>query len=111
MKFASSFTVKSRRSEVIQLYKELLYMGRDYPLGYPYFRDRCKKAFAKNAQISDADHIEQALKRGRFVVEEIKALYFLKKYRTMKQRYYEPPREVYRGQTEWSAQLRKDFQT
>lgn len=67
---------------------QLLYMGRDYPLGYPYFRDRCHRAFAKNREERDATKVATLLRHGHFVVAEMEALYFLKKYRTMKRRYY-----------------------
>ena len=63
-------------------------MGRDYPLGYKYFRDRCYKSFSKNRNETDPQKIEEMIKRGEFVVKEIEALYYLKKYRTLKKRYY-----------------------
>lgn len=70
------------------MFDQLLYMGRDYPLGYPYFRDRCHKAFDKNRREEDSQKVEDMIKRGEFVIKEIEALYRLKKYRTMKKRYY-----------------------
>ncbi|XP_054157121.1 electron transfer flavoprotein regulatory factor 1-like [Oppia nitens] len=78
----------NQRLRVLNLYKTLLYMGRDYPLGYKYFRDRCHRAFAKNQSETNTETIDQMIKRGEFVVKEIEALYRLKKYRTMKKRYY-----------------------
>ncbi|XP_025192947.1 electron transfer flavoprotein regulatory factor 1 [Melanaphis sacchari] len=75
------------RQEVINLYKTLLYMGRDYPQGYDFFRSRLKKAFQRNSDISDPEQIKMLVKRGEFVVKEIEALYMLKKYRTLKDRY------------------------
>ncbi|CAG2171927.1 unnamed protein product [Oppiella nova] len=78
----------SQKSRVLNLYKTLLYMGREYPLGYQYFRDRCHKAFAKNRNESNGETIEAMIKRGEFVVKEIEALYRLKKYRTLRKRYY-----------------------
>ncbi|KAL2076615.1 hypothetical protein ACEWY4_027787 [Coilia grayii] len=64
------------RGQVIHLYKTLLYMGRDYPQGYTYFRQRLKAAFMKNKDVTDP--------------EKIKKLLALRKYRAMKKRYYEP---------------------
>ncbi|VVC33460.1 Complex 1 LYR protein [Cinara cedri] len=75
------------RREVVNLYKTLLYMGRDYPQGYDFFRSRLKKAFQKNSNISDPQQIHTLVKRGQFVIKEIEALYMLKKYRTLKNRY------------------------
>jgi hypothetical protein len=63
-------------------------MGREYPLGYPYFRDRAHRAFSKNRHESDPEKIQKLLDHGNFVVKELTSLYFLKKYRTMKRRYY-----------------------
>lgn len=62
-------------------------MGRDYPQGYDFFRSRLKKAFQRNSNISDPEQIQALVKRGEFVVKEIEALYMLKKYRTLKNRY------------------------
>lgn len=62
-------------------------MGRDYPQGYDFFRSRLKKAFQRNGNISDPEQIRALVERGEFVVKEIEALYMLKKYRTLKNRY------------------------
>lgn len=66
----------------------MLYMGKDYPAGYVYFRDRLKAAFQKNKDENDPEKIDQLIARGNFVTKEIEALYMLKKYRTLKRRYY-----------------------
>ena len=63
-------------------------MGREYPLGYAHIRDRAHAAFYKNRDVKDETEIENLLARGEFVVNELKALYFLRKYRAMKARYY-----------------------
>ncbi|CAK6949752.1 LYR motif-containing protein 5A [Scomber scombrus] len=78
------------RGEVIRLYKNLLYLGREYPKGSAYFRDRLKSAFMKNKDVTDPDKIKMLVARGDFVIKELEALYFLRKYRAMKKRYYEP---------------------
>ncbi|KAG8538898.1 hypothetical protein GDO81_021816 [Engystomops pustulosus] len=77
------------RGEVVQLYKNLLYLGREYPRGKTFFRERLRKAFRKNKDVSDPEKIRELLARGEFVIKELEALYFLRKYRAMKQRYYE----------------------
>lgn len=77
------------RGEVINLYKNLLYLGREYPKGDVFFKERLKKAFMKNKDVSDPEKIRELIARGEFVVKELEALYFLRKYRAMKQRYYE----------------------
>ncbi|KAI1618297.1 hypothetical protein EDD37DRAFT_261438 [Exophiala viscosa] len=68
-------------------YTELLEMGKHYPLGYEYFQPRLHKAFMSKAHIKDEEEIRQGIKRAEFVKKEIEALYFLKKYRSMKHRY------------------------
>ncbi|XP_076334188.1 electron transfer flavoprotein regulatory factor 1-like [Tachypleus tridentatus] len=78
----------SYRSRVIQLYKNLLYLGRDYPKGYDYFRARLKAAFMKNKEVTEPAQLEVLLARGQYIIKELEALYMLKKYRTLKKRYY-----------------------
>ncbi|XP_076249596.1 electron transfer flavoprotein regulatory factor orsai isoform X1 [Calliopsis andreniformis] len=69
----------------------LLYMGRDYPKGYDYFRRNLKRAFEKNKGEQDPEKIDRMLAHGNFVIKELEALYMLRKYRTLKKRYYENP--------------------
>ncbi|KAM8974535.1 electron transfer flavoprotein regulatory factor 1 [Pelodytes ibericus] len=76
------------RGEVVKLYKNLLFLGREYPKGEIYFKERLKKAFMKNKDVQDPEKIKELLARGEFVIKELEALYYLKKYRAMKQRYY-----------------------
>ncbi|XP_067415363.1 electron transfer flavoprotein regulatory factor 1 [Emydura macquarii macquarii] len=77
------------RSQVLNLYKNLLYLGREYPKGKDYFRNRLKAAFLKNKDVKDPEKIKQLIARGEFVIKELEALYYLRKYRAMKQRYYD----------------------
>lgn len=64
-------------------------MGREYPAGYQFFREKLKGAFMKNKDETDNEKIDQLIKRGEFVTKEIEALYMLRKYRTLKKRYYD----------------------
>lgn len=66
---------------------ELLEMGKHYPLGYDYFRLRLHKAFMSKAHLRDEKEIQKGIQQAEYVKKEIEALYFLKKYRSMKQRY------------------------
>ncbi|ODM98757.1 LYR motif-containing protein 5 [Orchesella cincta] len=79
---------------VLSLYKTLLFMGRDYPQGYKYFRDRCNTVFKKNKGVKDPKEIEKMITHGEFVVKELEALYYLRKYRTLKRRYYADENEM-----------------
>ncbi|KAJ8261987.1 hypothetical protein GJAV_G00160800 [Gymnothorax javanicus] len=80
------------RGEVVKLYKNLLFLGREYPKGAKYFRDRLKTAFMKNRDETDPEKIKQMIARGEFVIKELEALYYLRKYRALKKRYYETSR-------------------
>ncbi|KAK9768057.1 LYR motif-containing protein 5 [Basidiobolus ranarum] len=83
------------KAGVRELYKQLLFLGRDYPAGSDYFRGRLKKAFQKNSELIEPKAIEEAVKRGQFVIKELEAMYKLNKYRALKKRYYdEPEREL-----------------
>ncbi|KAI1259414.1 hypothetical protein F5Y18DRAFT_433352 [Xylariaceae sp. FL1019] len=55
------------RRQVIAIYKELLYMGKEYPLGFSYFRPRLHKAFMANASQQDEDEIRKGISRAEFV--------------------------------------------
>ncbi|XP_011702230.1 PREDICTED: LYR motif-containing protein 5 [Wasmannia auropunctata] len=79
----------SQRTKVIGLYKTLLYMGRDYPKGYQYFRTKLKRAFVKNKTETEPEKIDKMISHGNFVIKELEALYMLRKYRTLKRRYYD----------------------
>ena len=43
----------------------------------------------KNKDVTDPIQIEQLLCKAEFVSKELEALYMLRKYRTLKKRYYE----------------------
>jgi hypothetical protein len=62
-------------------------MGRHYPLGYEYFRPRLHKAFMSKAHLQDEQEIRDGIRRAEYVKKEIEALYFLKKYRSLKKSY------------------------
>ncbi|KAJ5440718.1 hypothetical protein N7491_003124 [Penicillium cf. griseofulvum] len=62
------------RRQVINIYKELLFLGREYPLGYQYFRDRLHRAFASQSQITDDEQIRKGIARAEFVKKEVEAL-------------------------------------
>jgi len=82
------------RGEVIQLYKNMYFLGREYPKGADWFRTRLHDAFMKNKDETDPEKIKMLIARGEFVCKEVEALYMLKKYRTLKQRYYEDDDDV-----------------
>ena len=50
---------------------------------------RVHSAFMRNKDVTDEKEIDVLISRGEYIVKELEALYKLKKYRTMKNRYYE----------------------
>ncbi|XP_043473866.1 LYR motif-containing protein 5B isoform X2 [Leptopilina heterotoma] len=68
---------------------KLLFMGRDYPKGYEFFRANLQKAFRKNRDEQNSEKIDKMLAHGEFVKKELETLYMLRKYRTLKKIYYD----------------------
>ncbi|KAH6850415.1 hypothetical protein B0I37DRAFT_371584 [Chaetomium sp. MPI-CAGE-AT-0009] len=62
------------RRQVIAIYKQLLYLGRDYPQGYAFFRPRLHRAFMAKANLTDERAIREGIARADFVRKEIEAL-------------------------------------
>ncbi|XP_027132124.1 LYR motif-containing protein 5B-like, partial [Larimichthys crocea] len=65
---------------------QLLHLGREYPRGADYFRERLR-AFSKNKSEQEPERIKDMIARGEFVARELEALYYLRKFRAMKKRY------------------------
>lgn len=42
-------------------------MGRDYPLGYDYYRTRLHRAFASQRYLKDEEQIKKGIRRAEFV--------------------------------------------
>uniref|UniRef100_A0A8C2LJ25 Complex 1 LYR protein domain-containing protein n=1 Tax=Cricetulus griseus TaxID=10029 RepID=A0A8C2LJ25_CRIGR len=84
----------SLRGEVLALYKNLLYLGRDYPKGADYFKRHLKNVFLKNKDVKDPEKIKVLIALGEFVMKELLALYFLRKY----------------GVSEWDDPMLQGFQ-
>ena len=62
-------------------------------MGADFFNKKLKAAFMKNKDVTNPKEIKKLIARGNYVAKEIEALYMLKKYRTMKKRYYDEPPE------------------
>ncbi|PYH91474.1 LYR motif-containing protein 5A [Aspergillus ellipticus CBS 707.79] len=80
-------TTPELRAQVINIYKELLFLGRNYPLGYDYYRTRLHKAFSSQAHLDNEEQIRKGIARAEFVKKGELSRYYLKRYRTLKQRY------------------------
>ncbi|KAG6028323.1 hypothetical protein E4U19_001563 [Claviceps sp. Clav32 group G5] len=59
------------RKQVIAIYKELLYVGREYPLGYKYFQSRLHKAFMSKATERDEAKIRAGIAHAQYVKQGI----------------------------------------
>jgi hypothetical protein len=70
--------------DVRSLYKQLFFIARQ--LEYPGYKHKLKSAFYKKKDLP-ATEIPTAVKHGDFVIKELEALWFLKKYRTLKRNY------------------------
>jgi len=44
-------------------------MGREYPLGYDYFRPRLHKAFSAKAHIQDEGEIRKGIEQAEYVTK------------------------------------------
>lgn len=64
-------------------------MGKDYPVesgGYNKFRRELKKNF-QSTPVTTEQELNNALKKGDYIIKELETLYFLKKYRYLKRQY------------------------
>ena len=52
-------------------YIELLYLGREYPLGYSFFRDRLHTAFASQGGLEKEDDIVKGIEKAEYVKKGI----------------------------------------
>lgn len=77
----------SLQGEVLTLYKNLLYLGRDFPKEADYFKRHLKNVFLKNKDVKEPEKIKELI-AGEFTMKELEALDFLRKYRALKQRDY-----------------------
>ncbi|KZS92716.1 hypothetical protein SISNIDRAFT_106873 [Sistotremastrum niveocremeum HHB9708] len=78
------------RLRALRLYKDLLYLSKDYPDPAYDYSGRIRKMFENNRNLTDAAEVERALKMGEYIKNETLALYSLRKYRHLKRTYYPP---------------------
>lgn len=65
-------------------------MGKDYPAesgGYGKFTNSLKSAFRKTPANTE-EELDKALEKGDYIIKELEALYFLRRYRHLKRTYY-----------------------
>lgn len=54
---------------------ELLYLGREYPLGFDYFRPRLHKAFSAKANLQDEEQINKGIEQAEYVKKGMNDFY------------------------------------
>jgi hypothetical protein len=72
------------------LYKRILFVGRDYPLGLTYVRSKAKEAFFAEGNKDHAlseKHILRLVNRGRWMLKEMEGVIQFKKYRFLRKAY------------------------
>jgi len=97
---AAPLTAESRRvmanvprGKAIQAYKNLLYLGKNYPKGYDHFRTTLRQAFEKNRQVTDPQQIEKLLGKCDNIAKELRTLYMLRQYKHVNKRCQEDPKK------------------
>ena len=55
---------------------------------------RIHGAFMKNKDEKDPEVIQQHIAKGEYIVKELEALYMLRKYRAIKQKYYDTKDDI-----------------
>lgn len=86
---ASSAVSPHLRHQARRLYKELYYLGRDYPDPSYNFQGRLHQCFLNTgAKVKTDEEMQAAINKADFIRREVETLIFLKKYRQMKHRYY-----------------------
>ena len=64
---------------VRDLYKRVLWVGREYPPGLTIVRERAKVMFLANGSLEKEEEINKAIARGRWFVNEMIGVIQLKK--------------------------------
>ncbi|KAK4128008.1 hypothetical protein N657DRAFT_542166, partial [Parathielavia appendiculata] len=64
---SSSISLPPAMVNFTSLTHKLLYLGRDYPQGYDYFRPRLHRAFMAKAGLTDEGEIRKGIARADFV--------------------------------------------
>lgn len=66
----------SQRKRVIELYKHLQYLGREYPVNPEKFRATCKKVFLNNSKETNSEKIDEMIAKG-FCYQLLSACYVI----------------------------------
>lgn len=78
---------------VRDLYKRIVLVGRDYPLGLDWVRSKAKPWFRQHSGETDEVGIKRLVAVGRHQVREMQAVVQFKKYRHLRRAYGAPEEE------------------
>jgi hypothetical protein len=78
LSFLSSPTIITALTiTLLSLTSELLHLGKNYPLGYAYFRSRLHAAFAGNSSVTDEAEIRRGIEKAEFVKQGMSSSSFM----------------------------------
>ena len=63
--------INDRARKLSDHLSELLFLGREYPLGYSYFRNRLHDAFWGQRKLEDENDIKQGIQRAEYMKKGI----------------------------------------
>lgn len=61
------FMIEPHQATYLIMIIELLHLGKEYPLGFSYFRPRLHRAFMANAKLRSDEDIQKGIERAEFV--------------------------------------------
>lgn len=73
----------------------MIYTSQHCPGDTNMYRTKIHQGFLKNKDINDPSKIEECIQRGEYIIKEMEALIQLKKYRTLKKRYYDQDNDIF----------------
>lgn len=73
----------------------MIYTSQQCPGDINMYRKKIHQGFLKNKDINDPSKIEECIKRGEYIIKEMEALIQLKKFRTLKKRYYNHDNDIF----------------
>eukprot|EP00211_Chloroparvula_japonica_P010910 CAMPEP_0119124662 /NCGR_PEP_ID=MMETSP1310-20130426/4223_1 /TAXON_ID=464262 /ORGANISM="Genus nov. species nov., Strain RCC2339" /LENGTH=98 /DNA_ID=CAMNT_0007114651 /DNA_START=108 /DNA_END=401 /DNA_ORIENTATION=- len=72
-----------------ELYRGLMWAGREYPGGHDLVRRKAKEMIFANKDVTNPRELKRLLAKGRWYLREVEAITGLAKYRHLKKAYYD----------------------
>lgn len=86
-KFFSQLSHETMHPRVRDLYKRIITVGRDYPMGLEWVRGKAKVWILQNKDVRDDLELRRKIAEGRRQVREMQAVIWLKRYRYLNKVY------------------------